>query len=305
MSVSSKVWGQAVKGLKKSTATGITNNGYNHQHSNLTTLKANLGEEISPNVPISSRFTSYKVPMVNYKKSTVLPLSYNNLSTNSTVSTIESMARHFHISSVLNSTDGSSKDSDNKYTIMNNYYETGTNDTSEKKSSPGIISSMLGPEANSKMTDENKDQEKKSETTEESKENEKDGKKEESPFLKSQRYAKWILLANVVIGAPLLIHEFGPPKVDDFGNELDDEFSQYPKPLAYMRRAMSEIRSKKEEVVEPYSEKLLPDPLQEPYYQPPYTLVIELFDVLLRPTYDQVCLNLLFKTSNASTTNMS
>ena len=31
---------------------------------------------------------------------------------------------------------------------------------------------------------------------------------------------------------------------------------------------------------------LLPEPLQEPYYQPPYTLVLELKDVLVHPEYD-------------------
>ena len=36
----------------------------------------------------------------------------------------------------------------------------------------------------------------------------------------------------------------------------------------------------------PSSKMLLPDPLQEPYYQPPYTLVLELKDVLVHPEYD-------------------
>lgn len=38
-------------------------------------------------------------------------------------------------------------------------------------------------------------------------------------------------------------------------------------------------------IIEPTSPKLLPDPLKEPYYQPPYTLVIELTDVLLHPEW--------------------
>lgn len=38
-------------------------------------------------------------------------------------------------------------------------------------------------------------------------------------------------------------------------------------------------------IIEPTSAKLLPDPLREPYYQPPYTLVIELTDVLLHPEW--------------------
>lgn len=38
-------------------------------------------------------------------------------------------------------------------------------------------------------------------------------------------------------------------------------------------------------IIEPTSPKLLPDPLMEPYYQPPYTLVLELTDVLLHPEW--------------------
>lgn len=38
-------------------------------------------------------------------------------------------------------------------------------------------------------------------------------------------------------------------------------------------------------IIEPTSPKLLPDPLKEPYYQPPYTLVLELTDILLHPEW--------------------
>ena len=38
-------------------------------------------------------------------------------------------------------------------------------------------------------------------------------------------------------------------------------------------------------VEEPTLEKLLPDPLKPPYYQPPYTVVIEMKDVLVHPEW--------------------
>lgn len=38
-------------------------------------------------------------------------------------------------------------------------------------------------------------------------------------------------------------------------------------------------------IIEPSREKLLPDILVEPYYQPPYTLVMELTDVLVHPDW--------------------
>lgn len=41
-------------------------------------------------------------------------------------------------------------------------------------------------------------------------------------------------------------------------------------------------------IIEPTSPCLLPDPLREPYYQPPYTLVLELTGVLLHPEWS-VC----------------
>jgi hypothetical protein len=37
---------------------------------------------------------------------------------------------------------------------------------------------------------------------------------------------------------------------------------------------------------EPSSKLLLPDPLQEPYIQPPYTLILEMTDILVHPEYD-------------------
>lgn len=36
---------------------------------------------------------------------------------------------------------------------------------------------------------------------------------------------------------------------------------------------------------DPSRDKLLPDPLREPYYQPPYTLILEMTDVLVHPDW--------------------
>lgn len=38
-------------------------------------------------------------------------------------------------------------------------------------------------------------------------------------------------------------------------------------------------------VQEPSRDKLLPDPLKYPYIQPPYTLVLELTDLLVHPDW--------------------
>ena len=36
---------------------------------------------------------------------------------------------------------------------------------------------------------------------------------------------------------------------------------------------------------EPASKKLLPEPLEEPYYQPPYTLIVELNGIIVHPEW--------------------
>ena len=48
-----------------------------------------------------------------------------------------------------------------------------------------------------------------------------------------------------------------------------------------MGRLLSKIKSKKEEVETPFSDKLLPDPLPYPYHQPEYTICLELTGLLV------------------------
>lgn len=38
-------------------------------------------------------------------------------------------------------------------------------------------------------------------------------------------------------------------------------------------------------IKEPSREKLLPDPLKEPYHQPPYTVILEMTGVLVHPDW--------------------
>uniref|UniRef100_A0A8C6YAN4 Mitochondrial import inner membrane translocase subunit TIM50 n=1 Tax=Naja naja TaxID=35670 RepID=A0A8C6YAN4_NAJNA len=58
--------------------------------------------------------------------------------------------------------------------------------------------------------------------------------------------------------------------------------------LQQLRRSYKYFKDYSQMIMEPTSPKLLPDPLKEPYYQPPYTLVIELTDVLLHPEWSLV-----------------
>uniref|UniRef100_A0A8D0CSP9 Mitochondrial import inner membrane translocase subunit TIM50 n=1 Tax=Sander lucioperca TaxID=283035 RepID=A0A8D0CSP9_SANLU len=58
-----------------------------------------------------------------------------------------------------------------------------------------------------------------------------------------------------------------------------------PPVVQQLRRTFKYFQDYRQMIIEPTSPKLLPDPLKEPYYQPPYTLVLELTDVLLHPEW--------------------
>uniref|UniRef100_A0A674IL43 Mitochondrial import inner membrane translocase subunit TIM50 n=1 Tax=Terrapene triunguis TaxID=2587831 RepID=A0A674IL43_9SAUR len=96
-----------------------------------------------------------------------------------------------------------------------------------------------------------------------------------------------------------VIYIFGSNSVDEQGAKtfpiLDaaatcDSSSSLADPVVVqqLRRTYKYFKDYRQMIIEPTSPKLLPDPLKEPYYQPPYTLVIELTDVLLHPEWSLV-----------------
>ena len=99
------------------------------------------------------------------------------------------------------------------------------------------------------------------------------------------------------------------PDKDEEGNVIKDEFIDLPFPSQYYRRLKNVFFKTKKEMEEPFSDKLLPDPLPEPYHQPKYTILIELTGLLIHanwtvrtkstPTILQIaylfCLGLLLK----------
>ncbi|RXM30732.1 Mitochondrial import inner membrane translocase subunit TIM50 [Acipenser ruthenus] len=74
--------------------------------------------------------------------------------------------------------------------------------------------------------------------------------------------------------------EGGSHSVDEQGNKIPDEFDQDPPVLQQLRRTYQYFKDYRQMIIEPTSPKLLPDVLKEPYYQPPYTLVLELTDLV-------------------------
>lgn len=78
---------------------------------------------------------------------------------------------------------------------------------------------------------------------------------------------------------------FGAPDRDPEGNIIEDEFSQLPTVQQYFKRLWKSMTYYQKMIQEPSREKLLPDPLKYPYIQPPYTLVLEMKDVLVHPDW--------------------
>ncbi|XP_041090492.1 mitochondrial import inner membrane translocase subunit TIM50-like [Polyodon spathula] len=102
-------------------------------------------------------------------------------------------------------------------------------------------------------------------------------------------YAKKMVLrlAGVLgVGTAVgMVYIFGSPSVDEQGNKIPDEFDQDPSVLQQLWRTYESFKDYRQMIIEPTSPKLLPDVLKEPYYQQPYTLVLELTDVLLHPEW--------------------
>ncbi|XP_075042879.1 mitochondrial import inner membrane translocase subunit TIM50 [Mixophyes fleayi] len=88
-----------------------------------------------------------------------------------------------------------------------------------------------------------------------------------------------------VLGSGFMVYTFGSSSVDEQGNKIPDEFDNDPPVVQQMRRTYQYFKDYRQMIIEPTSPKLLPDPLKEPYYQPPYTLVLELKNVLLHPEW--------------------
>uniref|UniRef100_A0A2C9JZ92 Mitochondrial import inner membrane translocase subunit TIM50 n=1 Tax=Biomphalaria glabrata TaxID=6526 RepID=A0A2C9JZ92_BIOGL len=95
-----------------------------------------------------------------------------------------------------------------------------------------------------------------------------------------------ILLSTAMVSWGVgLISIWGAPQEDPDGKEIQDEFSEMPTVIAYLRRTWKEMNIFKQKIQDPSRDKLLPDPLKYPYMQPPYTLVLELTGVLIHPDW--------------------
>ncbi|KAJ8686393.1 hypothetical protein QAD02_022187, partial [Eretmocerus hayati] len=116
-------------------------------------------------------------------------------------------------------------------------------------------------------------------------------KEEEERNEENRRSWRMMKLSLIFLGASMgiacfvLVYDVSRPTYDADGKLIEDEFSQLPLPYQIYCRLKREITHYKKLVQEPSREKLLPEPLKPPYTQPPYTVVLEMTDLLVHPDW--------------------
>jgi len=116
-------------------------------------------------------------------------------------------------------------------------------------------------------------------------------KKEEEEKKEQESSWKRMKLGFVVFGVSAsmfcgwIIYDLGAPEMDENGVEIEDEFSKMSIVPQYFKRMWRSMTYYQKMIQEPSRDKLLPDPLKYPYVQPPYTLVLEMKDVLVHPDW--------------------
>ncbi|XP_011183365.1 mitochondrial import inner membrane translocase subunit TIM50-C-like [Zeugodacus cucurbitae] len=150
-----------------------------------------------------------------------------------------------------------------------------TTESAKKASSPEILSKLFPQTAAN--VDEETERERKRKEEEEAKENEKAWKRMKIGFA--------VFGGSGIALAIWAVYEFGKPEVDVEGQVIEDEFSKSPVIQQYIQRMWKSMNYYQKMIQEPSRDKLLPDPLKHPYIQPPYTLVLEMKDVLVHPDW--------------------
>lgn len=98
-------------------------------------------------------------------------------------------------------------------------------------------------------------------------------------------FSFYVFGAVTVIVSGYTVYDLGAPEHDSEGKIIEDEFSILPLPQQYFKRMWKSLTYYQKIIREPSRDKLLPDPLKPPYYQPKYTLVLEMKDVLVHPDW--------------------
>ncbi|XP_017050386.1 mitochondrial import inner membrane translocase subunit TIM50-A [Drosophila ficusphila] len=112
--------------------------------------------------------------------------------------------------------------------------------------------------------------------------------KNSSPPPKIRRSRKFygysLVLGSLFSSVLWAVYELGKPEEDHRG-AIEDEFSHLPWFQQYLTRMWHSLQYYQKMMEEPQMVKLLPDVLPPPYIQPPYSLVLEIKDVLVHPDW--------------------
>jgi len=112
----------------------------------------------------------------------------------------------------------------------------------------------------------------------EEKEEEKEKRKEMPRWQKRLYLGFGVTMGGLIVGNAVL---FSLPDRDERGNNIEDEFSDLSFPSQHYSRLKNKIFTTKKAIEEPFSNRLLPDPLEPPYFQPKYTVVLEMTGLLV------------------------
>ncbi len=135
-----------------------------------------------------------------------------------------------------------------------------------------------------------------------------DGEKPKyKPLSKWQKYGYIFFGINMTLILVAGGVTFALPDKDEAGNDIQDEFSELPFPSQYYRRVKAKVFKTKKDLEDPFSDKLLPDPMAPPYHQPKYTIVLELTGLLVHGDWTvngrRGVKNILFNFAFSSSTN--
>lgn len=155
------------------------------------------------------------------------------------------------------------------------YYSVETDKNPVNATTPKILSKLFPHTAAN--VDEETERARKNKEEEDAKENEKAWKRMKLGFA--------IFGGSGVALITWAVYEFGKPEIDADGQVIEDEFSKNPAIPQYLKRMWKSLNYYQKMIQEPSRDKLLPDPLKPPYIQPPYTLVLEMKDVLVHPDW--------------------
>ncbi|XP_014251280.1 mitochondrial import inner membrane translocase subunit TIM50-C-like isoform X1 [Cimex lectularius] len=112
-----------------------------------------------------------------------------------------------------------------------------------------------------------------------------DDQKNRDESWKKMKYSLFAVFSTIGIGGGFAAYTLGKPDVDENGQIKEDDFSDLPMFKQFFKRMLHNIEYYNKMIKEPSRDKLLPEPLTHPYIQPPYTLVLEMTDLLVHPEW--------------------